>query len=76
MDPNNHGLFFFSLALWHGMWDLSSLTRERTLNPCMEEWCLNHWTAREVPIIMLLDSEICLEKYIFKFKGIYHVLTG
>ena len=42
--------FFFFLALPHGMWDLSSLTRDRTHAPCIGSvWSLNHWTAREVP---------------------------
>ena len=30
------------------MWDLSSLTRNRTCGPCIAIWRLNHWTAREV----------------------------
>ena len=33
----------------HGMWDLSSLTRDQTHIPCIGRWILNHWTAREVP---------------------------
>ena len=30
-------------------WDLSSLTRDRTLTPCMGKWSLSHWTTREGP---------------------------
>ena len=33
----------------HGMWDLSSLTRDRTLIPYTGRRILNHWTTREVP---------------------------
>ena len=32
-----------------GMWDLSSLTRDRTHVPCIGRRILNHWTTREVP---------------------------
>ena len=32
-----------------GMWDLSSLNRDRTGTPCIGKPSLNHWTAREVP---------------------------
>ena len=31
------------------MWDISSLTRDRTSVPCVARWILNHWTTREVP---------------------------
>ena len=33
----------------HGMWVLSSLTRDRTSVPCIAIWILNHWSTREVP---------------------------
>ena len=33
----------------HGMWDLSSLTRDEPAPPAVEAQSLNHWTAREVP---------------------------
>ena len=37
-------------AYWlHGMWDLSSPTRDQTCIPCIARWILNHWTTREVP---------------------------
>jgi len=42
------GLFFF-LAASRGMWDLSSLTRDRTQALAVKGWSLNHWTARKVP---------------------------
>ena len=29
-----------------GIWDLSSLTRDHTLDPCLGRPSLNHWTAR------------------------------
>ena len=31
------------------MWDLSSLTRDRTRVPCVGRRILNHWTTREIP---------------------------
>ena len=36
------------------MWDLSSLTRDRTDAPCIEARSLNHWTAREVLCSVLM----------------------
>ena len=44
---------FSSCIVWaqllHGMWDLSSLTRDWTCVPCIRRHILNHWTTREVP---------------------------
>ena len=41
--------FSFSfLAMFHGMWDLSSSTRDRTHAPAVEVQSLNHGTTREV----------------------------
>ena len=31
------------------MWNLSSLTRDRSHIPCIGRWILNHWITREVP---------------------------
>ena len=43
-------LLLYVLGFWlRGMWDLSSLTRDRTRTPCIGRRSLNHWTAREVP---------------------------
>ena len=42
------------------MWDLSSLSRDRTRTPCIGRRSLNHWTAREVPPIFLLISSLVL----------------
>ena len=47
----------FSLVVVHGfqsfvalgMWDLSSLTRDRTYVPCVVRQILYHWTTRKVP---------------------------
>ena len=41
---------FYSVLVFQlgGMWDLSSMTRDRTHTPCIGRQSLNHWTAREV----------------------------
>ena len=49
----------------HGMWDLSSPTRDPLCALCtggVEAWSLNHWTAREPPLICngLLGGQIAL----------------
>ena len=43
-------LLFYVLVFWPwGMWDLSSLTRDRTCTLCIGRWSLIHWTIREAP---------------------------
>ena len=37
------------------MWDLSSPTRDRTHDPCIERQSLNTWTTREVPLGLNLN---------------------
>ena len=41
--------FFFAAP--HGMWDLRSLTGDRTCTPALEAGSLNYWTAREAPAV-------------------------
>ena len=36
------------------MWDLSSQTRDGTRTPCNGRRSLNHWTTREVPVLLLI----------------------
>ena len=47
-------LFFLFFCMPHDMSDLSSLARDWTCAPSVGVWCLNHWTAREVPDTLLL----------------------
>ena len=50
---------FYVLVFWpQGMWDLSSLTRDRTLSPCIGRQSPNHWTAREVPKVTLFLTAV------------------
>ena len=44
-----------SVASPHGMWDLSSLTRDGTCAPCGGKCSLNYWTAREVQPFVIID---------------------
>ena len=37
------------------MWDLSHPTRDRTHIPCIARQILNHYTTREVPILIILS---------------------
>ena len=56
-------LLFYVLFFWlRGMWDLSSPTWDWTCTPCTGRWSFNHWTAREVPKIIL---------FIYFYKFIY-----
>ena len=51
-----------TLLLWHldlvalGMWGLGSPAKDQTHVPCLVRQILNHWTTREVPSPVLLDS--------------------
>ena len=48
-------LLFYVLASWpRGMWDPSSPTRDPTHTPCIARRSLSHWTAREVPLQVLI----------------------
>ena len=48
-------LLFYVLVLWpRGMWYLSSPTRDQTRNPCIGRRSLNHWTARDIPVIIII----------------------
>lgn len=42
-----HGLFA-AVRVLLTMWDLGSLTRDRTHVSCTGSWILNHWTTKEV----------------------------
>ena len=59
------GFFFFFFGVvvvvlavlgFCGMWDLSTMTRDRTLVPCIGGRILNHWTTREVPCSVLIST--------------------
>ena len=54
--PSEDKRFTVFLVSPHGMRDLSSPTRDRTHGPALEVQRLNHWTAREVPSLPLLDG--------------------
>ena len=44
-----------SVVVAHGIWDLSSLTRDQTYVLCIARWILNYWTARQVLEMPLFD---------------------
>ena len=55
---------FYVLLFWpRGMWDLSSLTRDQTSNPCIGRQSLNHWATWEVQIC----CELCFFGYLCHF---------
>lgn len=41
-------VFFHFLAILQGVWDLSSVTRDRTHTLVLEVWTVNPWTTREI----------------------------
>ena len=59
LSPKSGGLpwihsLFFSLAVTHGLRDLSSLTRDQTPATTVKAPGPNQWTAREFPILDLV----------------------
>ena len=69
--------FVFCFLWAWGMWNLSSLTRDRTCTPCcFGSWSLNHWTTREVPrlfsVLFMITAPVSnqsfLEFYALFFK--------
>ena len=61
-DFTDYKILFY-LAVLHGKWDLSSLTKKLTCAPRVKAQCLNHWTTREV--LWLSDSWFT---YLFGFS--------
>ena len=58
------------LVFWpRGMWDPSSPSRDRTCTPCIGRRSPNHWTAREVPLIVF-DPKISLPKIQPKYTDV------
>ena len=49
-------LFLFYVLVFgpQGTWDLCCPNRDRTHSPCNGSHSLNHWTAREVPVVGFL----------------------
>lgn len=45
-----------------GLWDLSSLTRDQTLDPC-ETLIPNHWTTRKFPSLTLNEVHKLVSLY-------------
>ena len=65
------------------MWDLSSLTSDRTSVPCVEKWICNHLTTREVPdyitsyvicqcIVVFCTAEYIAEMCVLIFPEFIH----
>ena len=67
--------YCFCFIFWpQGIWDLSSLSRDRTLTPCVGRWlttvltpCIHHWTSRDILAFPTLFSSVtfvnmCLKK--------------
>ena len=51
-----------------GMWDLSSSTRDWTCTPRIRRWSLNHWTAPEVPQVIILIHVLMITVLLLNFK--------
>ena len=70
-------LLFYVLVFWPwGMWDPNSPTQDGTHTPCIGRWSLNHWTAREVSIFILLFITYYLVLILlFILKSQYAVLS-
>ena len=57
-------LLFHVLVFWpQGMWDLISLTTDRTHFPCIRRQSLNHRTTREIPPDPIDLTLECLSNY-------------
>ena len=81
-------LLFYILVFWpRVMWDLSSLTRDRTCTPCIGRRSLNHPTAREVlhfNILNVLNTHVnyvyrvcvCVFFFFYKIQIILHVFLN
>ena len=50
-------LFYALISLAANKWELSSLTKDQTCTPGLGRGSVNHWTTREVPIVVNLMYE-------------------
>ena len=67
-------VFGFSLAMPHGLCNLSSLIRDGTFAPAVAAWNPNHWTTREVPQLVL--DELHNKNHILHHDtAIFHIHT-
>ena len=58
---------FYVLVFWpQGMWDPSSLTRDRTHTPCTGRLSLNHWATKEVPKPLLNPQKTDTQGSLFR----------
>ena len=57
---NIASVFMFWLFWPWSMWDPSSPTRDWNCTPCIGRQNLNHWTAREVPVIIYIGTFVLL----------------
>lgn len=53
------------LAMWCGIWDLTSPTMDWTLYPAVEGWSLKHWTVRKIPRWMSVTLWYLFEPVVF-----------
>ena len=58
--------YFFFLAMMYGLWDLSSLTGNRTLAMAVKAPSPNHWTTREFPKTPLFNHCVTLLKKLWR----------
>ena len=47
----------------HGMWDLSSLTRDQTCIPCIGRQIPHHWTTGKVPSVDLTGLSLAFQSH-------------
>ena len=67
-------LLFYVVVFWPGgLWDLRSLTRDRTRTPCIGRQSLNHWTAREVPykVVLIIHLHYIHFEWLFSIQSIH-----
>ena len=67
----------FVLVFWpQGIWDPSSPTRDWTCTPCVGSQSLNHWTTREVSVIIYIDTFVLVFTIIIHGTISYSQIMG
>ena len=70
-------LLFYVLVFWlRGMWDFSSPTRNWTHIPHIGRWSLNHWTVREIPLILFQRLNILMCIFVDHYSLSLHSATA
>ena len=64
-------IYLFIFAVPCSLWDLSSPTRNQTLDPALEIWSLSHWITRVGPVSIYFCCRLGRERWKHSFPHLH-----